>query len=282
VVVQILNGASAIAILLLLASGIAIIFGVLRVINFAHGEMVMLGGYGAVLTHWLGLNPWLSLLVAPLVVGGIGLLIERVIIRPLSRRPLDTILATIALSIVLRKSVEALFSPQFKYVPYLTKQTITIGSQEYPAIRLVVIGIALALTIVMVFIEKGTRFGLKARAVIANPSLAAVLGVNVSHVYTVTFVIGAALAGFAGAIIAGSGFSTVYPGMGFDVVVQSFLTVLVGGVGSVPGLAASAVSLGAVKSIADLFSNTVYSNVAMLVVAALILRILPHGLGQRR
>jgi branched-subunit amino acid ABC-type transport system permease component len=280
--VQILNGASAIAVLFLLASGVAVIFGVLRVINFAHGEMVMLGGYGAVFTHWLGLNPWLSLLVAPLVVGGIGLLIERTIIHPLSRRPLDTILATIALSIVLRKSVEAIFSPQFKYVPYLTKETMTIGGQEYPVVRLVVIGIALAVTVAMVFVEKGTRFGLKARSVIANPPLAAVLGVNVALVYTVTFVIGAALAGFAGAIIAGSGFSTVYPGMGFDVVVQSFLTVLVGGLGSVPGLAASALSLGAVKSMTDHFSNTVYSNVAMLIAAALILRILPHSLGHRR
>ena len=280
--VQILNGASAIAVLFLLASGVAVIFGVLRVINFAHGEMVMLGGYGAVFTHWLGLNPWLSLLVAPLIVGGVGLLIERTIIHPLSRRPLDTILATIALSIVLRKSVEAIFSPQFKYIPYLTKETMTISGHEYPVVRLVVIGIALALTAAMVFVEKGTRFGLKARSVIANPPLAAVLGVNVALVYTVTFVIGAALAGFAGAIIAESGFSTVYPGMGFDVVLQSFLTVLVGGLGSVPGLAASALSLGAVKSMTDLFSNTVYSNVAMLIAAALILRILPHGLGHRR
>jgi branched-subunit amino acid ABC-type transport system permease component len=280
-VVQVLNGASAVAVLLLLASGVAIIFGVLRVVNFAHGEMLMLGGYSAVFTHWLGLNPWLSLLVAPLIVGGIGLLIERTVIHPLSRRPLDTILATIALSIVLRKSVEAVFSPQFKYVPYLSKQTMTIGSQHYPVVRLAVIGIAIALVVVMILVEKYTRFGLKARSVIANPALAAVVGVNVALVYAVTFVIGAALAGFAGAIIAGSGFTTVYPGMGFDLVVQSFLTVLVGGLGSVPGLAASALSLGTVKSLADLFSTTVYSNVAMLVAAALILRILPHGLGHR-
>jgi branched-subunit amino acid ABC-type transport system permease component len=281
-VVEILNGTSAIAVLFLLASGVAVIFGVLGVINFAHGEMVMLGGYGAVFTHWLGLSPWFSLLVSPLVAGGIGLLIERTIIHPLSRRPLDTILATIALSIVLRKSVEAVFSPQFEYVPYLTKQTIMIGSQEYPAVRLVVIGVALALAIAMVLVEKGTRFGLKARSVIANPPLASVLGVNVSLVYTVTFVVGAGLAGLAGAIIAGSGFSTVYPGMGFDIVVQSFLTVLVGGLGSVAGLAASALSLGVVKSTADFLSNTVYSNVAMLVAAAVILRILPQGLGHRR
>jgi branched-subunit amino acid ABC-type transport system permease component len=159
---------------------------------------------------------------------------------------------------------------------------MTIGSQEYPVVRLAVIALALAVIFAMIFVEKGTRFGLKARSVIANPSLAAVLGVNVALVYAVTFVMGAALAGFAGAIIVGSGFSTVYPGMGFDLVVQSFLTVLVGGLGSVPGLAASALSLGTVKSMADLFSNTVYSNVAMLIAAALILRTLPHGLGHRR
>jgi branched-subunit amino acid ABC-type transport system permease component len=281
IVIQILNILSAGSVLLILALGVAVIFGVLRVINFAHGELVMLGGYSAVFTHYLGLDPWFSLLIAPIIVGGIGLGIERTVIRPLARRPLDTILATIALSIVIREAVETLWGPNFRFVPGLIQGSVAIGDLQYPYVRFALIAIAAAVVVVLILIELRTRWGLTARAVIANPELASTLGINVELVYTATFVCGAALAGFAGALIVGASFSTVYPFMGLDLVVNSFLVVLVGGLGSVIGLVAGSAALGGVRSLTDHYSNTAYAQVAMLLAAALILRILPNGLARR-
>jgi urea transport system permease protein len=274
--VEVLNAVYAALLLLLIGVGLAIIFGLMRVINFAHGEFLMLGAYAALVTTW-GLGSfWPSLLAAPLVVGLLALIVERGLIRPLYQRPLETILATWGLAIVIRQGTEAIAGPDFRNVPNPIPGAITVLGVEYPRYRLAVIALTLAVISVLFLLQRTTRAGLVARAVILNPHLAGTLGINVKRVYQATFALGSALAGLAGAMLAPT--VNVFPQMGPAFVVNAFLVVLVGGAGSVPGLVSASLLLGTVQSTLSWYESPVAGMIGLVVMSVLTLRFLPQGL----
>jgi len=270
-----LNAAFGIAVLAVSASGLAVIFGLMRVINFAHGELIMLGAFVAVWTASFG-QFWLSLLLAPLLVGAGSLAIERGLIRRLYSRPLETILATIGLSLVIREAMKLAVGPQFRSLESPRRGSTHLLGLEYPTYRLIVMAIAAGLLLTLVLLVRFTRFGLLVRAVIQNRDLAAGLGVNVSGTYMLAFATGSALAGFAGAVLAP--LVTIHPEMGPDFLVGSFLTVILAG-SSPASLAGSAALLGGTQSLVGRYWDATAGTIALLLVAVLVLRMRSYGRG---
>ena len=259
------------------ASGLAVIFGLMGVINFAHGEFMMLGAFVAVWTASFDLF-WLSLLLAPVLVGLGSLAIETGLIRRLYDRPLETILATFGLSLVIREAMKFAVGPQFRSLDSpLDGSTLVLGVQ-YPTYRLLVLAIAASLLLALVLLLRATRFGLLIRAVIANRDLAAGLGVNVSGVYMAAFATGSALAAFAGATLAP--LVTIHPEMGPDFLVGAFLPVILAGSSPV-ALAGSAGLLGGTQSLVGRYWDATAGTTALLLLAVLIMRIRPQGLARR-
>jgi urea transport system permease protein len=275
---DLLNVVTAVLLLLLTASGLAVIFGLMGVINFAHGEFVMIGAFVTYFTvHWA--NFWLALLLAPLVVAVIGLLVERTLVRRLYSRPLETILATWGLSIVIRELARLWFGPQFRSIPAPVAGSVQLFGTTYPTYRLVVLGMIVLIFALLVAGFRYTQLGLITRAVIENPELAASRGVNVRRTYQVTFAVGAALAGLAGAIIAP--LVSIYPEMGSSFIINPFMAVIVAGAGSFGGVAAAAAIFGVSQSLAVRFISPVTGSVVVLLLAITLLRIRPIGLLRR-
>jgi urea transport system permease protein len=271
-----LNATAYVLILVLVALGLMVIFGMMRVINMAHGELFMLGAYVVVATLELGLPFWLGALLAPLLVGGAGLVIERVLIRHVYRRPLDTILATWGLSIALKQAVVSLFGPAAYSVPLPVDQSLVIGDWSYPLYRLVLSGLAAATIGACFWLLLRTDFGLMARAVIARPEAAATLGIDVRRIVRNSFALGAALAGLAGALVAP--LISVDPQMGLGYLVPAFLSILVGGAGALAGVLAGAGVVGGADSLLTLWLSPVAAQIVVFVLAVVVIRLRPSGL----
>lgn len=260
---------STIAILFILASGLAIIFGLMGVVNLAHGHFVMLGAYTAFLTVQRGISPWFALIIAPLLLSVVGLFIERFLIRMLYGKIMESILATWGLGIVIAQIVEIIFGKDFKQVPIPVEGALL--NIDYSFYRLLIIAVAIVLLILLAVIERKTNLGITVRAVIANNTLASTLGVNIDRVYQMTFIVGSALAGLAGAIIAP--LVTVYSSMGVGFVVNAFLAVLVGGAGSLIGLVSGSSLLAGTESIVSFFADKVWGSIFVILVAMFAMKI---------
>jgi branched-subunit amino acid ABC-type transport system permease component len=263
---EILNG---IASLVLISVGLAIIFGMMRVINLAHGEFLMLGGYAAIVATNHGVNIWIAmLLVAPVVVGVIGLVAERLIIRVLYGRMIDTLLATWGLSLFFIGLVTTIFGN--------TVNSIGVGRYNISLYRLVLVGIAAAILAAIFLVLRRTRLGLIARGTMENPNMAAALGVSPPRVYAATFGIGAALTGLAGGLLAP--ISGVLPTVGVAYVAKAFITVISGGTAILVGTASAASLFGSVNQLLTYFTTPVIGEAGLLAAAILLLRVLPHGI----
>jgi urea transport system permease protein len=270
VVLGTLNILSAVSLLFIAAVGLAVIFGVMGVVNLAHGEFIMLGAYASVIVVKLGLPVSGSLIVAPMAVGVIALLLEPIFFRYLYGRMMESILATWGLSIVLRQGAQLIFGGGYQSVPYPTDATITVLATQISLYRVLAIFLALAIGLGVLWIEKGTNLGTTARAVMSNASLASTLGVNIGRIYASTLVFGAALAGLAGAFLAP--LTSAYPSMGLSFLTNSFFAVLVGGLGSLPGLAFASGMLGSAQQIVAIFVDPVWGSVALVIVALILVR----------
>ena len=269
----------AVATLALISVGLAIIFGMMRVINFAHGEFLMLGGYAVVLPVQAGVNLWVAMLIiAPITVGLFGVIIERLIIRPLYGRIVETVLATWGLSLLMIGLASAWIGfYQVGAAPPFG--SIRIGSYREGLYTFFVIGVtALILAGVYVFLRH-TRFGLIALGTMQNPAMAAALGVNVSRVYAITFGLGAALSGLAGAILAP--ISGVLPVIGITYIAKAFITVIGGGATVLAGTIAASALFGTVSQLVTYLSTAIIGEVALLAVAIVLLRLLPEGITGR-
>ena len=205
---------------ILVAMGLVIIFGLMNVINFAHGELFLLGAYTVVVVDMLGGGFWLGLALAPLVVGAMGLVIEELIIRHIYRRFLDTILATWGLSIAIKQIIIIVFGPISYHIPEVFPFTVEVVGVTYPAYRLFIMGVSVVVILFVVGLFFGTKFGLSARAVIANRPMSSCLGINTRRLDRTTFAIGAALAGLAGAVM--TPLMSVDPQMGLGFLVPAF------------------------------------------------------------
>jgi branched-chain amino acid transport system permease protein len=275
--VLLLDAVTTAAILFAVASGLMIILGVMKLINFAHGAFLTIGGYAALVVTQLGWNPWLAAPFAAVVGLVLGLLIERVVIRPLYARPLDAILATWGLGIVIGQLITIGFGREVQFVQSPVSGAIPFLGQSYSLYRLLLVLIALALGGALAALLYFTRFGLTARAVIMNEDLARGLGIDSDKVRLVTFGLGAALASMAGALI--TPLLAVEPNMGLPWLINSFMLVLVSGV-SIVGLGLASLILGGAQVVVSTYLSPVIGGLTIVVLAAVILRIRPQGLAR--
>jgi branched-subunit amino acid ABC-type transport system permease component len=265
--------------LILIATGLAIIFGMMRVINIAHGEFMMLGGYTVVLTTKMGVNIWVAILIlAPLAVGVFGIVVERLIIRHLYGRIIDSLLATWGLSLFLIGFVTVVFGNTVEGVstPF---SGFAIGQYSVAIYTFFLIFAAVAFISSVYFTLRYTQAGLIARATMQNPDMVECLGVNSKIVYMTTFGIGAAFAGLAGGLLAP--ISGVVPGMGALLIGKAFITVVTGGAAVVAGTLSSAGILGTISQAVTFATGPVFGDATLLFVALILLRILPQGITGR-
>lgn len=281
---QLLNGVGIVGILLLTGLGLAITFGVMRIINLAHGEFIMLGAYTTFLLQKnLKMDLLLTIPFAFIATAIIGALIELTIIRRLYGRPLETLLATWGLSIIIQGVIKLIFTAQLKYVkapPYI-KGNLTLfkaGGQsvEISYYRLFIIFVALALFGITAYLLYKTSFGRQVRAVTQNRDMAKCLGVNTGLVDMVTFAYGCGLAGIAGSVIAP--LKSVAPPMGQDYLVDAWMTVVTGGVDKLVGVLAGSVLIGQANAVLAYLLNDPTARVIVLAAVIVLIRYRPEGL----
>lgn len=276
---QVMTGLSIGSILLLIALGLAIIYGSMGVINMAHGEFVMLGAYGAwAMNAFFGVGLLASLVVVFLGVGALGWLVERGVIRFLYSRPLDTILATWGLGVMLQQAVRLSAGGELRYVemPSVLAGTVGILGVDVPGYRVFIFVFVAALFAATWLLMFRTTFGTKLRAVVQDRNVASCFGINAGRVYSLTFAYGAGLAGLAGALVAP--LKSVSPEMGTTYVVDAFFVVVLGGVQSLFGTVASALMLGELTGgLAYLWNDTIAKALVLLAIIVLI-RFRPQGL----
>ncbi len=279
------------SVLLLVALGLAITYGAMGVINMAHGEMVMVGAYTTVMAAiWLHLGILWSIPLAFVVTALLGLLIERLVVQQLYGRLMDTLLATWGVAILIQQAVRLEFGLSFfgihvaglgpglqnVTVPDFLQGAIKIGGNEVNAYRVFIIGVTIIMTAITWFIMYKTPLGMQVRAIIRNPKMAAACGIDVKRINALTFAYGSGLAGVAGVMM--SGFKTVFPDMGTPMVVDGFLVVVVGGVGSLLGAVLSAGLLGQVNGVVAALQNDVIARAVVFGFVILTILVKPEGL----
>jgi len=271
-------GISIASIWLIAALGLTIIYGAAGVINMAHGEFIMLGAYSSyMLQNFLGLPFVLCVPASFLIVAAVGLVLERGLIRYLYKRPLDTLLATFGVSLVLMQGVRLIFGSDPKYiaVPPIFTSNIQFGFVNISVFRLVVLLVTMAIVAALWALFYRTRFGVQVRAVMQDKEMAASFGVNSDRIYMLTFALGAGLAGLAGSLF--GVLNIVLPTMGTAYVVQAFLVVVVGG-GTLAGSVAAGGATGELQSIFAYFTNDTFARFVLFVLIVVFLRIRPQGL----
>ncbi len=275
---QALNGLSYGVLLFLLSVGLTLIFGMLDVVNLAHGSFYMLGAYAGLTLIAATGNFWLALIAAPLAVGGVGALIERSCLRPLYRRPpLDQVLLTFGLVYVLEDLVKWIWGGRIRSIPPpdLFSGSVKLLGATIPSYRLFVIAFGLAMAVALWLLIERTRLGAIIRAGVFDVEMTSGLGINIHRVFTAVFAFGAALGGLSG-VIAGP-MQSAYPAMGVGILIPALIVVVVGGLGSLKGSLAGSLIIGQ----AETFGKAWLPDAAMLiiyVVMALVMLARPQGL----
>ncbi len=278
VAMQLFTGVALGAVFVLLAVGLSLIFGLLTVVNFAHGSFYMVGAYLGVFLFNLWGNFWVCLVVTPLLVCGLGLAVERVLIRPLyGRGPDYPLLLTFGLSLVLVEAIRMLFGTEG--VPFGTPRAlrgaVDLGFGFFPLYRLFVMAVAAGVLLALWLLIEKTSYGLIIRAGTRDPEIVRILGVDVGRVWLVVFGVGTGLAALAGLLAAPM--RGVIPEMGVPVLVEGFVVTVVGGMGSLTGAVVAGLLVGLVVSLASLVAPGM-AEVSMFALMALVLLVRPHGL----
>ncbi|WP_040577616.1 urea ABC transporter permease subunit UrtB [Methylopila sp. M107] len=275
------------SVLLLAAIGLAITFGVMGVINMAHGEMVMIGAYATFLTQWLirdyvpalnGASLIIAIPIAFLVAGAIGVLIERSVIRFLYGRPLETLLATWGVCLILQQAIRSIFGPTNQPVqaPDWLQGSVSLLGVSLNWNRIAIVGFAMAVFFALLLLLKRTSLGLKVRAVTQNRRMAASMGIRTPWVDAMTFGLGSGVAGIAG--VALSQIDNVSPNLGQSYIIDSFLVVVFGGVGNLWGTLVGAMTIGVANKLLEPFAGAVLGKVILLIAIILFIQKKPRGL----
>jgi branched-chain amino acid transport system permease protein len=275
---QLFTGLALGAVYVLLAVGLSLIFGMLTVVNFAHGAFFMLGAYIGLLAAEKTGSFWLALLIAPVVVAAIGTLVERWLIRPLYGRGIDyPLLLTFGLAYMMVEGVRILWGKTG--LPFDTPEVLqgatNLGFADFPTYRLFVIGVVVVLLVVLWFLIERTPFGLVVRAGARDPVIVRVLGVDVSRVWLIVFGVGTGIAALAGVLAAPM--QGVSPEMGTSVLTVAFVVTVVGGMGSLMGAVVAGLLVGVVESMTVLFFPEA-AKVSMFLIMAVVLLVRPQGL----
>lgn len=246
---QFLNGLQFGLMLFLMSAGLTLVFGVMGLINLAHGSLFMIGAFFCAAAAGLTGNFWLGLVAGMAAAAAAGALIEVTVLRRLySRDHLDQVLATYALILILSEGTKILFGPFPLYldVPPLLTGTVNLGLTEYPLYRLALIGFGLLVAVGLWFLIARTRLGVRIRAGENDREMIAALGVNIRALYTVVFALGAGLAGMAGALV--GAVQSVQVGMGEPVLILAFVVIVIGGIGSIRGAMVGALLVGIIDT----------------------------------
>jgi branched-subunit amino acid ABC-type transport system permease component len=273
---QLLHGLVFGAALGLLALGLTVIFGLLGVMNFAHGELYMLGAYAGVTVIGLTQSFWLALILAPLLVGVVGAVTEMVALRPLYRRePLYGLILTFGLALVFREAVRQIWGGDMRRIlPPFTGSTPLLG-MTYPNYRLFLLAAASVLLLAIWLFFTRTRAGIVVRAAVQDAEMLDGLGVNVRGVFTLTFAASGALAALAGLLLAPV--FTVYPQMGVEFILLAFIVVILGGMGSLGGSVVAAFVIGIAQSLFSLWMNPQRVAIAIFGIMIVVLIVRPRG-----
>ena len=265
------------AFLFLAALGLIVILGMMNIINLAHGELMMMGAYVATITHnQLGLPFPLAVIISFIVVAIFGAILELLIVRRFYGRELGALVVTWGISLILGQGTLLIFGP-FMPAIKIPGGSYSYGGFSYSQYWLVLIAISIALIVVLYWLYRYTSYGLQARATMQNAEMANALGVPTNYVYTLTFSLGAGLAGLAGALLAPT--STIAPFMGQQFVAPAFITVVVGGAANViSGAVGSSILLSAIKTPIGMAYGAFLGTVALLVASLVIIRIMPDGI----
>jgi branched-chain amino acid transport system permease protein len=278
IALQVLTGLALGCIFVLVATGLTLIFGMLNVVNFAHGAFYAAGAYIGVFVFGYTGNFWISLVVVPVAMAGFGMLTERYLLRPLYGRDASyPLLLTFGLGYVVVESIRILFGTDgvpFS-APASLRGSMFLGDISFPRYRLFVMGFTAALLVTLwVFIEK-TPFGLIVRAGARDPEIVKVLGIDTSKVWLLIFALGTAIAGVAGFLAAPM--RGVIPEMGVNVLIEAFVITVIGGMGSLTGAVIAGLGMGIVVSITSYYAAD-FSNIVMFAIMAAILIVRPQGL----
>lgn len=279
---QLVTGLALGSIYVLVGVGLSLVFGLLTIVNFAHGAFFMVGAYVGVFVFARTGNFWLCMVLVPLVTGAIGMVVERFLVRPLYGRGIDyPLLLTFGLAYVMMDLVRMLFGVQGEQfdTPELLQGAVDIGVGMFPLYRLFLIGVtAVVLLALWLFLEK-TRYGLIVRAGARDPLVLRVLGVNIANVWLAVFGVGTAIAGLAGLLAAP--LRGASPEMGVPVLVEAFVITVIGGMGSLGGAVVAGLLVGVVVSFTTLFQPE-FAEFSMFALMAVMLIVKPNGLFGRR
>jgi urea ABC transporter permease protein UrtB len=262
------------AFLVLAAAGLAIIFGMMGIINMAHGEFIAMGGYVTTYSYHAGAPLALAMLIGAVACGLFGVFLERTIVRRFYHRPIDSLVATWGISLIMTQGALLLLGSGAPGVgtPF---GSVSFGGASFSVYRLVLVAVAVAVLVGLYLLFMKTRFGRHARATMQNAAMARALGVPVNGIYSITFGLGAALAGLAGGLYAPT--MTLSPMMGTSFVIEAFVTVVAGGADILIGTPPAAVALAIIKATATAFYGQVYGVMSLLVAVCLVVRLMPDG-----
>jgi urea transport system permease protein len=277
---QVFNGLSVGSIYILAALGLALSFGLMRVINMAHGEIVMVGGYLAYLTILVIPGPLgiLAAMVVAFVGGGLlGAVLETTIVSRLADRPLDTLLATWGVSLIVQQGARDIFGATGVSVtaPAWLDGAIDLGPISLPITRLFIMAVAILALLALATLLKTSRIGLLVRAANQDRPTASAMGVSVRGVDLFVFALGSAVAGVAGVVLALLG--PVTPTVGQSYIVTAFLVVILGGLGSIAGTTIAAILIGLVSAMAQVFTDVSFAQVITLIFVIIFLQFRPQG-----
>jgi branched-chain amino acid transport system permease protein len=274
---QLLHGLVFGAALGLLALGLTVIFGLLGVMNFAHGELFMMGAYAGIAVIGLTQSFWVAMILAPLLIGALGALTEVATIRPIYRRePLYGLILTFGLALVFREGIRQIFGGDMRRIlPPLPGSSPLLG-MTYPNYRLFLLVISSVLLLAIWLFFTKTRAGILVRAAVQDAEMLDGLGVNVQRVFTCTFAGSAALAALAGLLLAP--IFTVYPQMGVEMILLAFIVVILGGMGSMGGSVVAAFIIGIAQSLLSLWMNPQRVAIAIFGIMIVVLIARPRGL----
>ena len=265
--------------LALVALGLAIVFGLLRILNMAHGEFFMLGAYSHILTSELNLPSVLTFPICFVLVGSTALLVERLVVRHLYDRIFDSLLATWGISILIREIVEMIWGRSFRNVPPPLDGVVTFAGLDYPAFRLLVMLATVVFALILYRWYKKSMTAVNIRAMVANPRLAESSGINTSRLATIGFVAGCICAGLAGLILSPT--IGIEPNMGLDALIRSFFALVVGGLGTLEGLGVGVAIVGGIQAGLSATFDQTTGYLGVLVLSILFLWKRPDGLYQR-
>lgn len=264
------------AIVVLVVLGLGIIASMMGIFNFAQGEFVLLGAYVTYIVHAAGAPVWLGMLAAPFAVGALGFVLERLIVRRFYAAPIVAMLGTYALGLIIREVVRGLIGGLYLSVPEPIGGSVTIGNMHFSTWRLVIIIVTALVMLGSYLLLAKTAFGLRIRASLENPSLARASGISTNAIYGATFAFGAALAGLAGALIVPV--FTLFADLGLRFLIQGFVAVMVGGIGSFAGPVAGAGVIGTLSAALPWIISPVIADVAVFVLAIIFIKFRPQGL----